>query len=104
MKLFIFALTPLLLVGIINIYPIRFMYILTFIAFIYGIFIFYKGMDILLDVPQERQMLFLIITAILIIVGLGIYFGLWIGFENSIYGMLWPYAYDPGYVDYYLPS
>jgi len=93
MKLFSFMATPFLLIGIINIYPVWPMMILTIIAAVYGFFIFYQGIPILLKIPKEQQMSFFILGIVVFVIGWAILWGVWIGLDITLESMLWPYAY-----------
>jgi len=63
MKLVAYALTPLLLAGILNIYPP--IAILQLVALIYSLYILYMGLPIYLGTPDDKRIVYMIISIII---------------------------------------
>jgi hypothetical protein len=70
MKLVSFAATPWLLLGIVNIYPAA--ALIALLGGIYGLYILYLGLPILMETPKEQQMTYFIIGLIVYIVVMGL--------------------------------
>ena len=92
MKLVSYAATPWLLLGIASIYPP--IAIISLLGGIYGLYILYIGIPILMETPKEQQMTYFIISLVIYIVIIGVIYWLigWIWWQLvwssywSIYG------------------
>jgi len=95
-KLVSYAATPWLLLGIINIFPAA--GIIAFLGLLYGLYILYLGIPILMETPKEQQMIFFIIGLVVYIIvgGLISFITGWIWtslFWSSFYTPGWGYPY-----------
>ena len=99
MKLAMYAATPMMLLGIINLYVVPyFTYLLFIIAAIYGFYILYHGMIILLETPKEQLMPFFIVSIILFIIGWIIILAIWWQYDSWYFSSyLWDSYYYNGY-------
>ena len=99
MKLAMYAATPMMLLGIINLYVVPyFTYLLFIIAAIYGFYILYHGMIILLETPKEQLMPYFIVSIILFIIGWIIILAIWWQYDSWYFSSyLWDNYYYNGY-------
>lgn len=65
-KLVAYAATPGLLAGILNIYPP--LSILVFLAGLYGLYILYLGIPVLMETPEDKRLIYLIVAIVVYIV------------------------------------
>jgi hypothetical protein len=91
LKLVAYASTPWLLAGIFYILP--FLWPLVLLAGLYGLYILYLGLPILMGTPEDQQLPYLIISAIIFVV---IMLVLW-WITNAI---IWNIAYGPHFYPY----
>ena len=100
LKLVAYAATPWLLAGIFYIYP-GWLWFIPMLAGLYGLYILYLGLPILMGTPQDQQIPYLIIGAVIYIVIMGI---LWWATQAIIWNMVWGSVWGgynyPGYFRY----
>jgi hypothetical protein len=101
-RLFSYAATPFLLIGILNIYPAKWVYIISVLTALYCFYILYIGIPIFMETPKEQQMQYLIIAVIIFVVGWAILWGLWISLDRVLWDFLW--SYSNGYYNGYYPN
>lgn len=96
MKLVSYAATPWLLLGIASIYPP--IAIISLLGGIYGLYILYIGIPILMETPKEQQMTYFIIGLVIYIVIIGIIYWLigWIWWQ-----LVWSSYWGWGTYGYY---
>jgi len=70
LKLTAYASTPWLLAGIFYIYPL--LWPLAMLAGIYGLYILYLGLPILMGTPKDQQIVYLIVSAVILFVIMGV--------------------------------
>ena len=94
MKLVSYAATPWLLLGIASIYPP--IAIISLLGGLYGLYILYLGLPILMETPKEQQISYFVIGLIIYIVIMGIIYWLvgWIWWQ-LVWSSSW--AGYPGY-------
>lgn len=97
LKLVAFAATPWLLGGIFYILP-GWTWPLVFLAGIYGLYIIYLGLPILMGTPQDQQVPFLIISLIIYVIIMGVIWWItqtiiWNIAIGSAYGPYWGFRY-----------
>jgi hypothetical protein len=79
MKLVSYAATPWLLLGIVNIWPAA--SLVSLLGGLYGLYILYLGIPILMETPKDQQMPYFIVGLIIYIVVMGVI--------NMLIGWLW---------------
>ena len=91
-KLVAYAATPGLLAGILNIFPP--LSILAFIAGLYGLYILYLGIPVLMETPEDKRVIYLIVAIVVYIVIMAV-----VGWITSavMWGMIGPYPGCPMY-------
>ena len=91
-KLVAYAATPGLLAGILNIFPP--LSILAFVAGLYGLYILYLGIPVLMETPEDKRVIYLIVAIIAYIVIMAV-----VGWITSavMWGMIGPYPGCPMY-------
>lgn len=62
MKLVAYAITPVLLAGIFNIYPP--IGLITFLALIYSLYILYIGLPIYMGTPEDKRIIYIIVSIV----------------------------------------
>jgi hypothetical protein len=90
MKLAAYAATPWLLAGIFYLYPP--IWFLTTLAGLYGLYILYIGIPILMGTPQDQQIPYLVIGIIIYVV---IMFVVWLIARQIWWGIAWSAAMGP---------
>ena len=100
MKLVSYAATPWLLLGILNIFP-GFGFI-SLVGGLYGLYILYLGIPILMGTPKEQQMPYFIVGLIVYIVVMGAIYWLvgWIWLQ-LVWGAVWGSIGGYGYGHWY---
>ena len=93
MKLVSYAATPWLLLGIASIYPP--IAIISLLGGIYGLYILYLGIPILMETPKEQQIPYFIISLIIYIVIMGVIYWLvgWIWWQLVLSAYWGAYGY-----------
>lgn len=89
-KLFAIAATPMSVIGIVNIYPIWPMMILTVLAAVYGWYLLYQGIPIFFKTTKETHRKLFLFALILFVVGWALLWGLWLGLDELLVDLLWP--------------
>jgi cell division protein FtsW (lipid II flippase) len=83
MKLAAYAATPMMLIGIINLYVVQYLtFILFFLAALYGFYILYLGLPILMETPKDQLMPYFIVSIILFIIGWIIILAIWWQYDS----------------------
>jgi hypothetical protein len=91
-KLFSYTATPFLLLGILLAYPTWLLAIFGILAALFGWYIFYLGIPIFFNVTKETHMKFFFVGIIIFIIGwIILWWGVWIGLDTILGGILWPY-------------
>lgn len=92
MKLVAYAATPWLLLGIVNIFPAA--SLISLLGGLYGLYILYIGLPILMETPKEQHIPYFIVSIIVFIIIMGIISWLvgWIW-----YSMTWSYIGSYGW-------
>ena len=85
LKLVAYAATPWLIAGIFYIIP-GWLWFLPMIAGLYGLYILYLGLPILMGTPQDQQIPYLIVGAIIYVIIMGV---LWWATQAIIWHMVW---------------
>jgi hypothetical protein len=92
LKLVSYAATPWLLLGIVNIFPAA--ALISLVGGLYGLYILYIGIPILMGTAKDQQMPFFIIGLIVYIIVMGVIYWLtgWIWWQlvwSAVYGPTW---------------
>lgn len=98
LKLVSYAATPWLLLGIVNIYPAA--SLISLVGGLYGLYMLYLGIPILMGTPKEQQMPFFIVGLIVYIIVMGVINWLtgWIWWQmvwSAVWGSTWGGYYYP---------
>jgi hypothetical protein len=92
LKLVSYAATPWLLLGIVNIFPAA--ALISLLGGLYGLYILYLGIPILMDTNKDQQMPFFIVGLVVYIVVMGVVYWLtsWIWWQ-----LVWSTVWTPGW-------
>ena len=96
LKLVSYAATPWLLLGIVNIYPAA--SLISLVGGLYGLYMLYLGIPILMGTPKDQQMPFFIVGLIVYIIVMGVIYWLtgwiwWQIFWSAVWGPTWGNIY-----------
>ena len=99
MKLVAYAATPWLLLGIVNIFPAA--ALISLLGGLYGLYILYLGIPILMGTPKDQQMPYFIVGLIIYIVVMGVIYMLigWI-WSSLVWSLVWGYTGHGWYYPY----